>query len=106
MLAAHSTAAVSVARVLYETDKIVVSPPPVLSLAFVLQCRLKVSLQYKSIGEDPTYGAGVGAGQDAGGVPNTYFPMRRGCNVHLYSDAHQVLLSPACSLIYRTQVYC
>lgn len=56
-----------------------------------MQCRLKVSLQYKSIGEDPTYGAGVGDKEDAGSVPNTYFPMRRGCNVHLYSDAHQVL---------------
>ena len=55
-----------------------------------LQCRLKVSLQYRSIKDDDTYGRGVGSGKDAGAVPNTYFPMRKGCNLHLYSDAHQV----------------
>lgn len=42
---------------------------------------------------DPTYGAGLEKGGLVGGVPNTYFPVRQGCNLILYQDAHQVYFS-------------
>ena len=49
-----------------------------------------MSLQYRSIADDQQYGAGVG---DFGaGLPNAYFPLRKGCDLTLYNDAHQVRL--------------
>ncbi|CAN1828963.1 Phospholipase D delta [Linum perenne] len=42
---------------------------------------LRVSIQFKPVGENPLYKDGVG-------VPNTYFPLRKGGYVTLYQDAH------------------
>ncbi|CAL1385548.1 unnamed protein product [Linum trigynum] len=41
---------------------------------------LRVSVQFKPVG--------VAAGPGCGGVPNTYFPLRKGGMVTLYQDAH------------------
>ncbi|PIA47017.1 hypothetical protein AQUCO_01400020v1 [Aquilegia coerulea] len=49
---------------------------------------LHVSLQFRPVTENPLYKDGVGAGPDYSGVPNTYFPLRKGGNVTLYQDAH------------------
>ncbi|GAV61196.1 C2 domain-containing protein/PLDc domain-containing protein/PLD_C domain-containing protein/PLDc_2 domain-containing protein [Cephalotus follicularis] len=49
---------------------------------------LHVSVQFKSVRENPLYENGVGAGPDFMGVPNTYFPLRKGGSVTLYQDAH------------------
>lgn len=49
---------------------------------------MHVSLQYRPVKENPLYQHGVGTGPDYTGVPNTYFPFRKGGNVTLYQDAH------------------
>lgn len=49
---------------------------------------LHVTLQFRPVGENPLYKDGVGAGPDYLGVPNTYFPLRKGGSVTLYQDAH------------------
>ena len=52
---------------------------------------------YKPVSQDPSWGAGVlGSGRGMedqvqdGEVPHVYFPMRNGCRVTMYNDAHQV----------------
>ncbi|KAK4745128.1 hypothetical protein SAY87_011440 [Trapa incisa] len=53
------------------------------------QCpELRISIQFKPVGENHLYINGVGAGHDYPGVPNTYFPLRKGGDVTLYQDAH------------------
>ncbi|KAI3861122.1 hypothetical protein MKX03_003162 [Papaver bracteatum] len=49
---------------------------------------LRFSLQFKAIKDNPLYKDGVGAGADYLGVPNTYFPLRKGGQLTLYQDAH------------------
>ncbi|KAI0520272.1 hypothetical protein KFK09_007743 [Dendrobium nobile] len=49
---------------------------------------LKLSIQYFSIEKQGMYYQGVGSGPDYGGVPGTYFPLRKGGKVTLYQDAH------------------
>ncbi|XP_020572394.1 phospholipase D beta 1-like [Phalaenopsis equestris] len=49
---------------------------------------LKLSIQYFPIEKLGMYYLGVGAGPDYGGVPGTYFPLRKGGKVTLYQDAH------------------
>ncbi|KAE8707249.1 Phospholipase D delta [Hibiscus syriacus] len=49
---------------------------------------LHVTLQFRPVEENPVYQHGVGTGPDYMGVPNTYFPLRKGGNITLYQDAH------------------
>ncbi|KAL4183949.1 hypothetical protein AMTRI_Chr11g157630 [Amborella trichopoda] len=49
---------------------------------------LHLSMQFRPVENNPLYKDGVGAGPDYLGVPNTYFPLRRGGKVTLYQDAH------------------
>ncbi|PON85177.1 Phospholipase D family [Trema orientale] len=49
---------------------------------------LKLSIQYIPMKNLSIYHSGVGAGPDYYGVPGTYFPLRKGCRVTLYQDAH------------------
>jgi phospholipase D1/2 len=49
---------------------------------------LRLSIQYIPVAQLKMYHHGVIAGPDSLGVPNTYFPMRRGNRVTLYQDAH------------------
>uniref|UniRef100_A0A0D6QSJ5 Phospholipase D n=1 Tax=Araucaria cunninghamii TaxID=56994 RepID=A0A0D6QSJ5_ARACU len=49
---------------------------------------LKLSIQYFPIENQALYRFGIGAGPDYAGVPNTYFPLRKGGKVTLYQDAH------------------
>ncbi|KAI4375535.1 hypothetical protein MLD38_013393 [Melastoma candidum] len=49
---------------------------------------LHVSIQFIPVHENPLYRNGVGAGPDFMGVPNTYFPLRKGGDITLYQDAH------------------
>ncbi|CAL5079578.1 unnamed protein product [Urochloa decumbens] len=50
---------------------------------------LHLSIQYKPIDLNPLYKDGVGAdGCQSVGVPNAYFPIRKGGMVTLYQDAH------------------
>ncbi|RWR90170.1 C2 calcium-dependent membrane targeting [Cinnamomum micranthum f. kanehirae] len=48
---------------------------------------LHLSLRFKPVEDNPLYKDGVGSGPDYNGVP-AYFPLRTGCNVTLYQDAH------------------
>jgi phospholipase D1/2 len=44
---------------------------------------------YKPLDQNPLYKDGVGANGSQGvGVPNSYFPLRKGGKVTLYQDAH------------------
>ncbi|OMO74249.1 C2 calcium-dependent membrane targeting [Corchorus capsularis] len=49
---------------------------------------LHISIQFRSVQNNPLYQHGVGTGPDYIGVPNTYFPLRKGGSVTLYQDAH------------------
>ncbi|KAM6584425.1 hypothetical protein CsatB_011427 [Cannabis sativa] len=49
---------------------------------------LGLSIQYFPMEKLSIYHSGVGAGPDYYGVPGTYFPLRKGCRVTLYQDAH------------------
>ncbi|WVZ62645.1 hypothetical protein U9M48_012365 [Paspalum notatum var. saurae] len=50
---------------------------------------LHLSIQYKPLDMNPLYKDGVGAdGHQSVGVPNAYFPLRKGGRVTLYQDAH------------------
>lgn len=48
--------------------------------------KLRLSVKYFPVEQDPLYMKGVGS--EAHGVPNTYFPLRKGCRLTLYQDAH------------------
>ena len=48
--------------------------------------QLQFSARYMPVEQNPIYTQGVGI--DAHGVPNTYFPLRMGCRLTLYQDAH------------------
>ena len=41
----------------------------------------------RSVFKDPTYDNAM----HVNGVPNTYLPVREGCRLTLYNDAHQVI---------------
>jgi phospholipase D1/2 len=49
---------------------------------------LHLSIRYEPIDGNPLYSASAGAGPRYSGVPNAYFPLRRGGAVTLYQDAH------------------
>lgn len=49
---------------------------------------LRLSIQFRPVLDNPLYKNGVGIGPDFLGVPNTYFPLRKGGDVTLYQDAH------------------
>ncbi|XP_022999811.1 phospholipase D gamma 1-like isoform X1 [Cucurbita maxima] len=49
---------------------------------------LNFSIQYTPMERLSAYHHGVGAGPDYQGVPDTYFPLRKGGAVTLYQDAH------------------
>ncbi|ERM96252.1 hypothetical protein AMTRI_Chr09g34740 [Amborella trichopoda] len=51
---------------------------------------LHLSIKFRPALQNPLYRHGVGAGTDYPGVPNTYFPLRRGGLVTLYQDAHVI----------------
>ena len=62
-----------------------------------LQGQIYVVVQYKPVTQDPMWGSGVlgsSKGKEDnmpdGAVPHVYFPMREGCRVTMYNDAHQV----------------
>ena len=66
-------------------------------VACALQGQIYVSVQYKPITQDPLWNCGVlgsSRGKEDkvpdGAVPHVYFPMRKGCRVTMYNDAHQV----------------
>ncbi len=61
------------------------------------QGSIYLTIQYKPISQDPLWNSGVlgssrGKEDDVpdGAVPHVYFPMRKGCRVTMYNDAHQV----------------
>lgn len=71
-----------------------------------MQGEIYVSVQYKAITQDPLWNSGVlgsSRGKEDqvpdGAVPHVYFPLRKGCRVTMYNDAHQVraVLDPRCS---------
>ncbi|XP_030955257.1 phospholipase D delta-like isoform X2 [Quercus lobata] len=49
---------------------------------------LHVSIHFRPIEQISLHKNGVGAGPDYRGVPNSYFPLRKGGSVILYQDAH------------------
>lgn len=49
---------------------------------------LKLAIQFFPVEYQALYRFGIGAGPDYSGVPNTYFPLRKGGKVTLYQDAH------------------
>ncbi|KAL3729565.1 hypothetical protein ACJRO7_026660 [Eucalyptus globulus] len=49
---------------------------------------LHISIQFRPVSDNPLYKDGVGVGPNYVGVPNTYFPLRKGGDVTLYQDAH------------------
>ncbi|RVW75960.1 Phospholipase D delta [Vitis vinifera] len=57
---------------------------------------LRVSIQFRPVGENPLYKDGVGAGSGYLGVPNTYFPLHKGGQCweeicHAMLEAHHLI---------------
>ncbi|XP_068651602.1 phospholipase D delta-like [Aristolochia californica] len=50
--------------------------------------QMHLSLKFQPFETNPVHANGVGAGPEYLGVPNTYFPVRKGSQVTLYQDAH------------------
>ncbi|KAL3693763.1 hypothetical protein R1sor_007414 [Riccia sorocarpa] len=50
--------------------------------------QLHLKVKYLPVYDNPLYRSAVEPGPDYHGVPNTYFPLRKGGNVVLYHDAH------------------
>lgn len=46
------------------------------------------SIQFTPVEKNLIYVGGVGDSEHSHGVPNTYFPNRKGCRVTMYQDAH------------------
>ena len=67
-------------------------------LSDALQGSIQLSLQFISIDKDPNWNQGVKGSGTSGAVPDVYFPMRKGCHVTLYNDAHVVSLLPSLSI--------
>ncbi len=63
-----------------------------------LQGSIQITLEFISIDKDPNWNQGVKGSGNNGGVPDVYFPMRKGCHVTLYNDAHVVSLLPSLSV--------
>ncbi|XP_078432393.1 phospholipase D alpha 1-like [Wolffia australiana] len=51
------------------------------------EAKIHVKLQYFEVGQDRRWGRGIYSPKFPG-VPYTFFPLRRGCKVTLYQDAH------------------
>ncbi|KAI6690820.1 hypothetical protein NL676_027648 [Syzygium grande] len=51
-------------------------------------CAIRVQIKFTPCDENDLYKVGISADRDNFGIRNCYFPMRRGCNVTLYQDAH------------------
>jgi phospholipase D1/2 len=49
---------------------------------------LRIAMKFYPVETNPLYRYGVSSGPDYRGVPNTYFPLRKGGRVSLYQDAH------------------
>ena len=65
------------------------------------QAALHVRIEYSPVESDAGWGNGLGTGDMMGAVPHVYFPLRHGCRLTLYNDAHQVctacrLSNPGC----------
>ena len=74
-------------------------------ICFALQGAIYLTIQYKPISEDPLWNSGVlgsSRGKEDkvpdGAVPHVYFPLRKGCKVTMYNDAHQV-----CTLAFMSK---
>jgi phospholipase D1/2 len=78
------------------SERLLTSPHAIVNESFPLLNRdgkpskqgaeLCISVTYWPIAQDPLYRYGVG--MDHFGVHNAYFPLRRGCRLTLYQDAH------------------
>ncbi|XP_042498901.1 phospholipase D delta-like isoform X2 [Macadamia integrifolia] len=49
---------------------------------------LRLEMQFTPVESNPLYQQGIAADPQHLGVRNTYFPVRKGCSVTLYEDAH------------------
>lgn len=49
---------------------------------------IRLEMKFTSCEENPVYKCGVGGDPNHGGVRGTYFPLRKGCRLKLYQDAH------------------
>ncbi|KAL6226965.1 hypothetical protein ACLB2K_000924 [Fragaria x ananassa] len=52
------------------------------------QCAINVELKFTPVEKNPAYKHGIAGDPERKGVPNTYFPLRKGSHVRLYQDAH------------------
>ena len=66
------------------------SDPAAAAQGWGVQAQVHVTMTYTPVASDPGWGNGLGTGPDMGALPQTYFPMRHGCRMHLYNDAYQV----------------
>ncbi|KAL3723682.1 hypothetical protein ACJRO7_035795 [Eucalyptus globulus] len=52
--------------------------------------RLQLKLKFTPVEKNPVYQHGIAGDPNHLGVRHTYFPLRKGCGVRLYQDAHVV----------------
>ena len=77
---------------------------PALHMEFsdTLQGSIQLTLEFISIDKDPNWNQGVKGSGNNGAVPDVYFPMRKGCHVTLYNDAHVVSNAGAARGMYSS----
>ncbi|KAK3413739.1 hypothetical protein EUGRSUZ_I02300 [Eucalyptus grandis] len=52
--------------------------------------RLQLKLKFTPVEDNPVYKNGIAGDPNHLGVRHTYFPLRKGCGVRLYQDAHVI----------------
>ncbi|CAL5229046.1 g12295 [Coccomyxa viridis] len=57
-------------------------------------CSIRATISFRSVYKDPTYDSAT----HINGVPDTYLPVREGCRVTMYNDAHQDPSTPPVDL--------
>ena len=73
-------------------------PPHATPSSDALQGSIQLTVEFIGIDKDPNWNQGVKGSGNNGAVPDVYFPMRKGCHVTLYNDAHVVSLLPSMSV--------
>ncbi|GKU89250.1 hypothetical protein SLEP1_g3414 [Rubroshorea leprosula] len=51
-------------------------------------CTLKIEIKFTPFDKNPLYGQSIPSDPEHAGVRHTYFPLRKGCELRLYQDAH------------------
>ncbi|KAF8012709.1 hypothetical protein BT93_I0769 [Corymbia citriodora subsp. variegata] len=73
-----------------EARKVISGPFPLRGPSVKLHSVLQLELHFTPVGESTVYRSGIAGDPNHQGVRHAYFPLRKGCGVTLYQDAHVI----------------